>query len=131
VRTSVDALQIKELYRSGQNELKQPLTFPAVIGRHVIISNKSMTLIHLAHCNGHLFITTIAYHSWLNFTRSTSATGRNRRRTLARRRTSGSTSRSAINSHRVGEEVESEVQIQEVSEEITKKVAHSSPRRPI
>jgi hypothetical protein len=35
-RTSVEAVQVKELHRSGQRELKQPLTVRFLIDVHVI-----------------------------------------------------------------------------------------------
>jgi hypothetical protein len=82
----------------------------------------------LAHCNFHFFITAIAYHTWFYFTKSASASGICRRSTIARRRTSGSrsTSRSAINIHGAREEVESQVQIEEVTE-VHQNTSHRTP----
>jgi hypothetical protein len=63
---------------------------------------RCMGLMQSTHHNVHFHLTTITYHTWFDFTRSTRAGGRGRKKAIARRRTSGSTSatRSAVNSHK-------------------------------
>jgi hypothetical protein len=90
--TSEDAVEVKELHRSGECELKQPIILRFLIDSHVISllvhwrsAINNMTFTQIVH-----FINTIAYHAWFNFINSIRPRGTGRRSRVARRRTSGS-----------------------------------------